>query len=117
MYSGPKTYKLIRKMKIIQLPHPDTVRSYIRSFRCEPGLGLEMFMLLKLKLDSMQNPLNRILCLTFDEMDVSSQMRFNIMSVDILFMITLYLQLQQALGQTLSSQFEEGSGGTNQGTP
>ena len=44
-------------------------------------------MLLKLKLASMENPLDKVLCLTFDEMDCSSQMRFVIMPLLMLLIL------------------------------
>ena len=44
MYSSLKTYTLLRKMELLKLPSPSTVRSHIQKYR----LGRHIFDLLKL---------------------------------------------------------------------
>jgi len=46
-FYSPKAFAYCRKL--FTLPHPSTIRSWISSFQCEPGLLNEVFTFLKLE--------------------------------------------------------------------
>ena len=55
-YSSPKTYKILRKKQLMsRLPSPRTIMYHIQGYSCAPGLGMELFELLKLRLESFED--------------------------------------------------------------
>ena len=70
LFSSLKTYKLLRKLYPDgRFPHPSTIRKHIQHFVCRWGINDEMFVLLSMKLSSM-NKQDRNISLCFDEMDI-----------------------------------------------
>ncbi|KAF0737202.1 THAP domain-containing protein 1-like, partial [Aphis craccivora] len=69
-FSSPKAFAYCRKL--FTLPHPSTIRSWISSFQCEPGLLNEVFIFLKLEIQK-KNCLKNC-CLVFDSMSIRKQL-------------------------------------------
>ena len=62
-YSSPKTYKILRKKNLIaRLPSPRTIMYHIQGYTCAPGLGKELFELLKLRFESFED-IDKNVCL------------------------------------------------------
>ena len=66
LYSGPRTYKILRARKWLPLPHPTTVRKHIQWFECKPGITPELMGVLEKKIESLDEN-ERQLVLIFDE--------------------------------------------------
>jgi len=69
-FYSPKAYAYVRKL--FTLPHPSTIRSWISSFKCEPGFLTEIFSFLKLEVKD--KTWLEDCCLIFDSMSIRKQL-------------------------------------------
>uniref|UniRef100_A0A2S2NZV2 THAP domain-containing protein 9 n=1 Tax=Schizaphis graminum TaxID=13262 RepID=A0A2S2NZV2_SCHGA len=69
-FYSPKAYAYVRKL--FTLPHPSTIRSWISSFKCEPGFLTEVFLFLKLEVKD--KTWLEDCCLIFDSMSIRKQL-------------------------------------------
>ena len=74
-YSSPTTYSLLRKEKILKLPHVDTLRRHHSHFKCRPGINDEIFELLSMFMKSWDE-IDQNVCLFFDEVQTRQETQY-----------------------------------------
>ncbi len=70
-----KAYEMLRRNSILPLPHKETLSRKVKHFRCAPGLQLEFFNFIKLKM-SVADMWERQCVLMFDEMHISQSYEY-----------------------------------------
>ena len=70
-----KAYEMLRKNSILALPQRTTLSRRVSHFRCEPGLQMEFFKLLKLDLSVREERACESV-LMFDEMQISQSIEY-----------------------------------------
>ena len=73
LYSSKRCYNLLRRKKLLNLPHPRTIQKWVEGFRCSPGFSREIFGLLKMKLAELDDDCKDV-SLCFDEIKLREGM-------------------------------------------
>ena len=73
LYSSKRCYNLLRRKKLLNLPHPRTIQKWVEAFRCSPGFSREIFGLLKMKLAELDDDCKDV-SLCFDEIKLREGM-------------------------------------------
>lgn len=73
---SPKCYKYLKEVKNFPLPSVSTLNRYARSFKCEPGLLVEVISLLRSKCDTLKE-VEKISVISFDEMSIASEWSYD----------------------------------------
>ena len=66
LYSGRRSYKLLRLKKLLQLPHPSTIYRHLSSFVCLPGINEQLLRLVSLRVETYDEE-DRIVSISVDE--------------------------------------------------
>ena len=72
-----KAYQYLRSKNLLPLPANSTLKNWVKSFRCQPGMQNDILKILSSKINSEGSELPKLASLAFDEMNIAECLEYD----------------------------------------